>query len=129
MRNRPLILIILLLNFGCSEQRRIHKMAEAVGKCEDTWQYFNLAKPIKGVVLLHTKGYCGYFYLHANTIIIVNSTDTIRVNGPCYTENTITKDSVLVSPCESDGVIGAIGDLKYDCIIRKTCYGIIKKIR
>jgi len=117
------------VEFSCSEQYKIRKTAEAIGKCETKWQYFKLTKSIKGVVLLHTKGYCGYIHTHANTIIITNKTDTISIDGPCYTENPVPSDSVPISPYESDGVIGAIGDLKYDCIIRKTCYGIIKKIK
>jgi hypothetical protein len=129
MRNFYLILIIMLISIGCSERRKILKMADAQGKCEEAWQYFPLTKPIKAVVLLHTKGYCGYAHIHANTIIIVNKTDTIRVNGPCYTENTVTSNSVIVNYYENDNTIGAIGDGKYDCTIKKTCYGIIAKIR
>ena len=128
MRNGVLILLILL-GFGCSEKHSIFKMAKALSKCENNWQYFKLTEPIKGVVLLHTKGYCGYAHIHANTIIIINNTDTIRVNGPCYTENTSTLDSVLINPYKTDNVTGTIGDLKYDCIIKKTCYGIITKIK
>jgi hypothetical protein len=123
-----LIMIIVSLSFGCSETYKIQKKAEAVGNCEKKWQYFKLTKPIKGVVLLHTKGYCGYFHIHANTIIIINNADTIRINGPCYTENTVVGDSVLVNSYETDNVTGATGDLKYDCTIVKTCYGIITKI-
>ncbi len=129
MRNGMLILLVLLSGFGCSQKRRTLKTAEALSKCENSWRYFKLTQPIKGVVLLHSKGYCGYAHVHANTIIIINNTDTIRVNGPCYTANTITSDSVLVSPYETDNVIGAIGDTKYDCTIKKTCYGIITKIK
>jgi len=125
MRKTLLVLVILFLSFGCSETHKIHKMAEALGKCEKKWQYFKLSQPIKGIVLLHTKGYCGYAHIHANTIIITNNTDTIRVNGPCYTENIAISDSVLVSSYKTDDVIGAIGDGKYDCTIMKTCYGII----
>ncbi|WP_439698679.1 hypothetical protein ACFGVS_11210 [Mucilaginibacter sp. AW1-7] len=104
-------------------------MADALGKCEKKWQYSKLDHPIKGIVLLHTKGYCGYAHIHANTVVIINNADTIRIDGPCYTENTAMSDSVLISPYETDGVIGAIGDGKYDCTIMKTCYGIIKKIK
>ncbi|GAA3973977.1 hypothetical protein FHS10_000904 [Mucilaginibacter dorajii] len=104
-------------------------MAYALGKCESVWEYFNLTKPIKGVVLLQTKFNCGYANIHANTIIIVNSMDTIRVNGPCYTESAQVSDSVIVSHYENDNSAGALGDGKYDCSIRKTCYGLIKKIR
>lgn len=129
MRSFLFLLAIMLLSFSCSTQRKIHKMAETFGKCKAKWQYFKLTQPIKGVVISHTKGYCGYFHVHANTIIIVNKTDTIRIDGPCYTENTVPSDSVLVSPYETDGVTGAIGDLKYDCTIKKTCYGIIAKIK
>ena len=129
MRKSLLLLLMLFLNLSCSKKHRIQKTATAQGKCESNWQYFKLTQPIRGVVLLHTKGYCGYAHIHANTIIIVNNADTIRVNGPCYTENTLVSDSVLVSPYETDNVIGAIGDRKYDCKIMKTCYGIITKIK
>ncbi|WPU93290.1 hypothetical protein SNE25_28625 [Mucilaginibacter sabulilitoris] len=78
---------------------------------------------------MHTKGYCGYAHVHANTIIITNNADTIRVDGPCYTTNTNTSDSVLVKPYKTDLKDATIGDLKYDCTIRKTCYGIITKIK
>ena len=114
---------------SCSERHKIRKMADIISKCEDKWQYFKLEEPIKGVVLLHTKGYCSYAHIHANTIIITNKNDTIRINGPCYTENVSVSDSVVVKPYESDAVIGAIGDLKYDCMIKKTCYGLIAKIK
>jgi hypothetical protein len=124
-----LVVIILFLIWGCSEKHRIDREAAALGKCEEKWQYFKLTQPIRGVVLLHTKGYCGYVHIHANTIIIVNKVDTIRVNGPCYTENVAASDSVIVNPYETDNVIGAIGDRKYDCTIMKTCYGIITKIQ
>lgn len=129
MRKGLLILVIPFFSFGCSETHRIRKMADALGKCENNWQYFTLTQPIKGIVLLHTKGYCGYAHIHANTIVIINNADTIRVNGPCYTENTTVADSVLVSPYETDNLIGALGDGKYDCTIMKTCYGIITKVK
>jgi hypothetical protein len=119
----------MFLDFSCSETHRIQKMAAALDNCEKNWQYFKLTLPIRGVVLLHTKGDCGFAHIHANTIIITDNADTIRVNGPCYTENTAVSDSVLVSPYETDNVIGAIGDRKYDCTITKTCYGIITKIK
>ena len=126
---KELLILFLSLVFGCSETHRIRKVAKAASKCENNWQYFKLTQPIRGVVLLHTKGNCGYAHVHANTIIITNNTDTIRINGPCYTENTKPSDSVLVKPYETDNVIGAVGDSKYDCTIRKTCYGIITKIK
>jgi hypothetical protein len=114
---------------GCFEQRRNERIVNAVGKCENKWQYFKLDRPIKGVVLLHTKGYCGYVHIHSNTIIVTDNNDTIRVDGPCITESVAISDSVIVHPYESDNVKGAIGDLKYDCSIRKTCYGLVTKIR
>ncbi|MDN3579481.1 hypothetical protein [Mucilaginibacter flavus] len=130
MRKALLVTIIALLNFSCSERHRITKMASALGKCESEWKYFTLTKPIKGIVLLHTKGYCGFSHTHANTIIIVNNTDTIRVNGPCYTQNIDISDSVIVTQYDDNGnVTGAAGDGKYDCSIKKTCYGLIKKIK
>jgi hypothetical protein len=129
MRNGLFILLLLLSGFGCSEKHRIRKIGEAVLKCKSNWQYFKLTQPIKGVVLLHTQGYCGYFHIHANTIVIINNTDTIRVDGPCYTENTAISDSVLVNPYETDLKNATIADTKYDCTIKKTCYGIITKIK
>jgi len=111
------------------QRYEIRKMAYALGKCESAWDCFTLTKPIRGMVLSHTKGYCGYAHIHANTIVIINNKDTIRVDGPCYTENSKVSDSVIVSHYDSDNVIGAIGDGKYDCSIKKTCYRVIKKIR
>ena len=77
---------------------------------------------------MHSKGYCAYILVHANTIVITETGDTIRVDGPCYTENTQPSDLVLISPYKSDGN-NAIADLKYDNLVLKTCYGIISKIR
>ncbi len=129
MRKIYFISIILFLCLGCSEQHKIEKRANALRKCEDAWQYFKLDKPIKGIVLLHTKGYCGYIYAHANTIIIVNDKDTIRVVGPCNTANVQVADSVIVYPDDSDTSKGTFGDTKYDCRVQKTCHGIVSKLK
>lgn len=129
MRNGVFILLVPLLGLGCSQKHRIHKPVQAIVKCKSNWEYFNLIQPLKGKVVLHTKGYCGYFHTHANTIITINNNDTIRVDGPCYTENIVPSDSVLVKPYKTDLKDATIGDLKYDCTIRKTCYGIITKIK
>jgi hypothetical protein len=128
MRNAFLVMMILVLGFGCSERYKLRKQLEVISKCKNNWQYFKLNGPTKGVVLLHSKGLCSYMHLHANTIVIVNKADTIRVDGPCYTENTHPSDSVLISPYETDSLRTMIGDGKYDCIVMKTCHGIIKKI-
>lgn len=130
MRNLYLISIGLFVCFGCSEQHRIQKRSNALSKCENEWEYFKIDKPIKGIVLLHTKGYCGYSNIHSNTIVILNGKDTIRVDGPCTTENVSVSDSVIVRPYyDSDNVKGAIGDLRYDCTIRKTCRGVVSKLK
>lgn len=128
MRQKLLVLFFLLLIKGCSKYRE-HKQLSAIAECKKTWQYFKLHKPIKGVVLAHIKGYCGYIYLSANSLIITSAHDTIRVIEPCDNEILATTDSVLITPAKEYMGDGTVSDLKYECKIKRTCYGVVTTIK
>jgi hypothetical protein len=124
MRKRILIFLIIILNISCSTTRKEH--ITKTTNCQEEWRYFKLGKPVHGIVLNSFKGICGYFYFPSVTIIATVS-DTIRVIGPCYPNKFNISDSIIVSHMKFDKY--SIRDSLYDCTIKKTCTGIIVKIK
>lgn len=98
--------------------------------CKKTWEYFKIDKPIRGKVLSYAKGICGYVAISSNIIIRSSTGDTLRgLELPCYSGIFEKSDSVLVSPVSDPYKAGGVGDIKFDCKVKKTCYAHIDKIK
>jgi hypothetical protein len=130
MRYISLILVLLRLNIACSRRMENRHWYKRLLRCENAWVYFKLENQIRGQILSHAKGTCDYFEISSNTIILISSGDTIReLELPCYSEVFQKSDSVLVTPISKVDSAGGIGDNKYDCKVRKTCFAHLSKIQ
>jgi len=125
MQKWLLIFLAIILNISCSTTRK--EYITNTNTCQEKWRYFKLRSLIHGVVLHSSKGMCGYVYIPSITII-ATANDTIRVIGPCYPNKFNISDSVIVSYMKLSDKFG-IRDSLNDCTIKKTCSGIIKKIK
>ena len=130
MRYLPLILILLCLNIACSMHMENRHWVKRLIKCKSTWVYFKLDHQVRGKILSYSKGICGYIQVSSNTIIHTSTGDTIRVlEMPCYGKIFAKSDSVLVTPLSKPDSIGGVGDLKFDCKVKKTCHAEVTKIQ
>ncbi len=102
-----------------------------LAKCKNSWVYFKLDRPVRGKVLSYAWGMCSFVPVSSNTIVLLSTGDTVRIlELPCNIKDTLkTSDSVSVSPITKADSVGGIGDTKYDCTIKRTCYAHISKIK
>jgi|GEM_PF-2177291 len=104
--------------------------AKRMVKCKKTWIYFKLDHQLRGKVLSYAEGMCGYIMVSSNIIMRTTTGDTIRVlELPCYSKIFVKSDSVLVSPVNKPDSAGAVGDIKFDCKVKRTCFAHVTKIQ
>jgi hypothetical protein len=119
------------LNTACSNKIENQHRFKRLVKCQKTWVYFKLDHQIHGKVLSYAKGECGYFAIPSNVIVRTSSGDTIRaMELPCLSEVFEKSDSILVMPISKvDSLGGGLGDGKYDCKVKQTCFAHLSKIK
>jgi len=124
------LIIISILILSAFNKTRNNKPVIASTECETSWIYFSLTDTVKGSVLFHEKApfLCGGFATASLTIIKTNKNDTIRVLWLCNSNVDFKKSEIVkVYPAEKPdfSVVLPIKKGKYDCSIKKTCYGTI----
>ncbi len=130
MRQSLLIIVLVYIGLSCSGQTINQRQLNELVECRDTWQYFKLDHQIRGKVLSYAKGLCGYFTMNSATIIVTSAHDTIRVlELPCYHGLIVKSDSVLVKPVSKPDSAGAILDVNFTCLVKRTCYGHVTKVQ
>lgn len=128
MRLTTGIFLICILNLSCNSGRLLTRSQMRAGKCHDSWTYFELKKPLKGIVLAHTKGICGYFMIPWVTVIRTDQGETIRVLEICSRLKLEKYDSVIVNISKDSLFKGASINEEFDCKVKRTCNGLISRI-
>jgi hypothetical protein len=119
------------LNYSCLSQTNYTDTLK-ISTCADKWQYFELKKPLTGQVVKYTKsGSCGTLAFASIAIIKLPNNDTVRVLELCNDEKEFQyNQSVIVSPGKRPAFGVSFPLLVTDqCIILKTCYGIMTSIK
>ena len=129
MRLKILLLSSIILIYACSEKHKIQRQVKEIYKLRKTWQFFKLDHPIKGIVLVHAKGNCGYANIPSTSLIVTDAHDSIRIIEPCYNIVVAANDSVSVTPLKDTLGYGIFSLSQYEYKIKKTCYGVVAKIK
>lgn len=122
------LMIIVVICFGCSSKTYVSGLRREAIECHKSWQYFKLAKPVKGIVLSQTTGLCGYVMAPWSAIIRTTDGDTIRVLELCSRLKLVKLDSIIVNITKDSLIKEVIINTEYDCKIKRTCGGLITRI-
>jgi hypothetical protein len=122
------LIIIVAVSFGCSSKTYISGLRREAIECHKSWQYFKLEKPVKGIVLSQTTGFCGYVMAPWAVVIRTTDGDTIRVLELCSRLKLAKLDSIIVNISKDSLVKDVIINTEYDCKIKRTCSGLITRI-
>ena len=117
----------MILIYACFEKHKIKRQVNGIDKLRKTWYFFKLDHPIKGIVLAHAKGNCGYANIPSTSLIVTDAHDSIRIIEPCYNIVVAANDSVSVIPLADALGYGMFSLSQYEYKIKKTCYGVVSK--
>jgi hypothetical protein len=119
------------MSFPSAGQDSDRKLTSIENKCKQSWQYFNSSDTTYGIVLFHAKAdfLCGGIASASLTVIKTTTGDTIRVLQMCNTNQIFFKSEYVKVSSMQQPTCGVFlpFDKYFDCVVKKTCYGVIKK--
>jgi len=131
MRTTLTIIIPFGILCGCSSSIHFTREQKRLFECRDGWQYFTLKDTLYGELIYQQNigKYCGTEAFGSNTVVKISSGDTLRIIELCNSNEFKPGDKIKIVPATKPSFGVVISQSQFDCEIKKTCYGVVSKIK